>query len=243
MPRQVLRSPRHRRRSDYTRYYPATMNSAAEAALALEAAAAAGLQASVAPRPAFTSEDFAFLLRERPGAYLWLGQGRAAPGDGRRTPAAPSLLRLQRRRTALRRALVLRRRRTCAGALLPLPTTTMSITVLHQTATLTGLQEQGTPAQPKSAPPCRLSGIDVELEGAGDNGCGMWECTPGRFERQLAQAEVMHIVCGRGAFTPTSGEPIEFRTGDTLFFPASTIGEWRIGETLRKVFVVMAVHS
>jgi amidohydrolase len=59
----------------YHRYYPATMNSEAEARLALQAAAEAGLQASVAPRPAFTSEDFAFLLRERPGAYLWLGQG------------------------------------------------------------------------------------------------------------------------------------------------------------------------
>lgn len=64
----------------YKRYYPATINSAAEAALALQAAAAAGLEASVAPRAAFTSEDFAFLLRERPGAYLWLGQGRADPG-------------------------------------------------------------------------------------------------------------------------------------------------------------------
>jgi len=71
---------------NYTRYYPATVNSDAEARLALDAAAAAGLQASVAPRPAFTSEDFAFLLRERPGAYLWLGQGRAAPGDGGERP-------------------------------------------------------------------------------------------------------------------------------------------------------------
>jgi len=59
----------------YDRYYPATVNSEAEAELALRAAEAVGLQASVAPRPAFTSEDFAFLLRERPGAYLWLGQG------------------------------------------------------------------------------------------------------------------------------------------------------------------------
>jgi hippurate hydrolase len=64
----------------YLRYYPATVNTAAEAALALRAATAAGLQASEAPCPAFTSEDFAFLLRERPGAYLWLGQGRAQPG-------------------------------------------------------------------------------------------------------------------------------------------------------------------
>ena len=59
----------------YHRYYPATVNSAAEAQLALRAAELAGLEASVAPRPAFTSEDFAFMVRERPGAYLWLGQG------------------------------------------------------------------------------------------------------------------------------------------------------------------------
>ena len=59
----------------YTRYYPATINSAAEAALALRAAAAAGLDAAIAPDPAFTSEDFAFMLQARPGAYLWLGQG------------------------------------------------------------------------------------------------------------------------------------------------------------------------
>jgi len=59
----------------YHRYYPATVNSEAEAQLALRAAELAGLKAGVAPRPAFTSEDFAFMLRERPGAYLWLGQG------------------------------------------------------------------------------------------------------------------------------------------------------------------------
>jgi hippurate hydrolase len=70
----------------YHRYYPATVNTPAEAQLALRAASAAGLQASVAPRPAFTSEDFAFLLHERPGAYLWLGQGRATPGEGGERP-------------------------------------------------------------------------------------------------------------------------------------------------------------
>ena len=69
----------------YIRYYPATLNSPAEAALALAAAADAGLDAAVAERPAFTSEDFAFLLQQRPGAYLWLGQARAEPGpDGER---------------------------------------------------------------------------------------------------------------------------------------------------------------
>lgn len=70
---------------NYQRYYPATINTAAEVALALEAAQAAGLQALVAPRAAFTSEDFAFMLQRKPGAYLWLGQGSANPGpDGER---------------------------------------------------------------------------------------------------------------------------------------------------------------
>ena len=71
---------------EYVRYYPATINSAAEAEIALAAARAVGLQADVAPHPAFTSEDFAFMLQRRPGAYLWLGQGRADPGpDGERS--------------------------------------------------------------------------------------------------------------------------------------------------------------
>jgi amidohydrolase len=70
---------------DYLRYYPATINSAREADIALAAATAAGLDAAPAPAPAFTSEDFAFMLQARPGAYLWLGQARANPGaDGER---------------------------------------------------------------------------------------------------------------------------------------------------------------
>jgi len=68
---------------DYRRYYPATINTPAEARLALDAAQAIGLEAAEAPRAAFTSEDFAFMLQRKPGAYLWLGQGRAGAGpDG-----------------------------------------------------------------------------------------------------------------------------------------------------------------
>ncbi len=71
---------------EYLRYYPATVNTQREAALALQAAERAGLRASAAPAPAFTSEDFAFMLQARPGAYLWLGQGAQAG-----QPPTPSL--------------------------------------------------------------------------------------------------------------------------------------------------------
>ena len=59
---------------DYDRYYPATINDADAATRALAAAAAVCDDVSMSPTPAFTSEDFAFMLNERPGAYLWLGQ-------------------------------------------------------------------------------------------------------------------------------------------------------------------------
>ena len=83
--RQVAQGVAHASGTDidvsYVRYYPATINTAAEVECALHAAASVGLRTAVAQRPAFTAEDFAFMLRERPGAYLWLGQGRGASGD------------------------------------------------------------------------------------------------------------------------------------------------------------------
>ncbi|MEH3101030.1 M20 aminoacylase family protein [Sphingomonas adhaesiva] len=61
---------------DYDRYYPATINHADAAAEAMAAAATVG-EAQLAPEPAFTSEDFSFMLQACPGAYVWLGQARA----------------------------------------------------------------------------------------------------------------------------------------------------------------------
>ncbi|MBV1787354.1 amidohydrolase [Marinobacterium sp. D7] len=60
---------------NYTRYYPATINNADAAEEAL-AAAAGFARAELAPQPAFTSEDFGFMLQAVEGAYIWLGQGR-----------------------------------------------------------------------------------------------------------------------------------------------------------------------
>ena len=60
---------------EYDRYYPATINDADAAHEALAAAATVG-DAQLAPEPAFTSEDFAFMLQACKGAYIWLGQAR-----------------------------------------------------------------------------------------------------------------------------------------------------------------------
>ncbi len=57
--------------------YPVTYNSDKETALALQAAIAVAGESSVHtnPTPCMGSEDFAFMLQEKPGCYLWIGNG------------------------------------------------------------------------------------------------------------------------------------------------------------------------
>ncbi|MFM0342018.1 M20 aminoacylase family protein [Paraburkholderia fungorum] len=69
---------------DYRYAYPATINTVAQADLAA-AAAEATVGASSVRRgcvPSMASEDFAFMLHAKPGAYIWMGVDEA-------TPAAP----------------------------------------------------------------------------------------------------------------------------------------------------------
>jgi hippurate hydrolase len=62
---------------EYVRYYPATINDADCARHVLDASRALFGSALTLDAPAATSEDFAFMLRKVPGAYVWLGQGSA----------------------------------------------------------------------------------------------------------------------------------------------------------------------
>lgn len=65
----------------YHRTYPPTVNTAAEAEIAARAAAAVVGAKNVHRDlpPTMGGEDFAFMLQEKPGCYLWLGNG---PGEG-----------------------------------------------------------------------------------------------------------------------------------------------------------------
>ena len=60
---------------------PVTVNSPAERDLAADAVLAAGLPLRRDMAPAMTGEDFAWYLVQRPGAFVWIGNGPA--GDGR----------------------------------------------------------------------------------------------------------------------------------------------------------------
>ena len=68
--------------------YPATVNAAREAALGAEVAAEIVGEDKVdrAPTPCMGSEDFAFMLRQRPGSYIWMGTGGGGPNHQLHSP-------------------------------------------------------------------------------------------------------------------------------------------------------------
>ena len=57
--------------------YPVTHNSDAETTIAIEVAQAlVGIDnVNLSPQPSMGSEDFSFMLQEKPGCYVWLGNG------------------------------------------------------------------------------------------------------------------------------------------------------------------------
>lgn len=66
---------------DYDRRYPPTINNAEEAAFTAEVMKnlVGDPNVFLDKPPKMASEDFAFMLNERPGAYVWIGNG---PGEG-----------------------------------------------------------------------------------------------------------------------------------------------------------------
>lgn len=72
----------------YERRYPSTVNEAAATELARRAAAGvvgeSGLDLD--PMPSMGAEDFAFMLQQRPGCYVWVGAGSSDGGRNLHSP-------------------------------------------------------------------------------------------------------------------------------------------------------------
>lgn len=68
---------------------------------------------------------------------------------------------------------------------------------------------------------------------------GVWECSPGRWRRQIMQAEFCHFIQGRCRFIPDQGTAIDIAAGDALYFPANSSGVWEVLETVRKSYVLL----
>lgn len=113
----------------------------------------------------------------------------------------------------------------------------MSITQFKNTASLQ-LDESNPVAVPLGTPVAIASTTSVERDDGVET--GVWQCTPGRWRRQIVAQEFCHFISGRCTFTPDDGgETLHIQGGDALMLSANSLGIWDIQETVRKTYVLI----
>jgi uncharacterized cupin superfamily protein len=113
------------------------------------------------------------------------------------------------------------------------------IKLLKNAAGIAGanLADWGPVAEPLGPVVAKLRGQSLTAEGEPD--AGIWECSPGRWRRQIKKAEFTYFIAGRCTFTADDGQKIEISAGDTLYWPANSMGIWDVHETVRKAFILL----
>jgi uncharacterized protein len=113
----------------------------------------------------------------------------------------------------------------------------VKLTLIKGVATIPAerLADQGPVVEPVGAPVARIRSR-ADHEGPD---IGVWECTPGKWRRQVKSGEFSHFVAGRCVFHADSGEHLAIEAGDAVIFPPNTTGTWEILETVRKVYVIL----
>jgi uncharacterized cupin superfamily protein len=101
------------------------------------------------------------------------------------------------------------------------------------------LDELGPVKEPLSWPPSELIGRKIHVGRPGVRMMGVWECSPGRWQRTIMQEEFAHFIEGSARFIPDNGEPIDIKAGDTIWFPPRSRGVWEITEKVRKVYIIL----
>ncbi|MDY0885861.1 cupin domain-containing protein [Dongia soli] len=101
------------------------------------------------------------------------------------------------------------------------------------------LEDWGAVGKPIGDVVSKLRGVTATDTKGGEPDVGIWECTPGKWHRQITKAEFAHFLSGRCTFTAESGQHIEIKAGDSLYFPANSMGVWEIQETVRKVYIII----
>jgi len=100
------------------------------------------------------------------------------------------------------------------------------------------LEDWGKVAEPLGEPVAQLRGVSPTEKGK-EPDFGIWECSPGKWNRQIRKAEFAHFISGRATFHASNGQVIEINAGDALYFPAESLGVWEIHETVRKTYILL----
>lgn len=99
------------------------------------------------------------------------------------------------------------------------------------------LEDWGAVAEPIGQPVARLRGVSIPNEEPALE-AGVWECTPGKWVRQVLDPEFTTFLKGSATFHPEGGTPFRIQAGDVIYWPANSKGVWEIHETLRKAYVI-----
>jgi uncharacterized cupin superfamily protein len=81
--------------------------------------------------------------------------------------------------------------------------------------------------------------IPTMIEGtSGESECGIWICTPGKWECHVTRDEFCHFLEGRSTYVHESGDVIEITPDTAAFFPKDWKGVCTVHETIKKVYMI-----
>ncbi len=72
------------------------------------------------------------------------------------------------------------------------------------------------------------------LEAVGARNWPIWERDMSEFPWTYDQPETCYLITGTVTVTPENGEPVTFRGGDLVQFPAGMSCTWKIDEYVKK---------
>lgn len=72
----------------------------------------------------------------------------------------------------------------------------------------------------------------------GRSECGIWRCTPGRWNCHVTRDEYCHFLAGRSTYIHEDGEIIEIAPDTVAFFPQDWKGVCTVHQTVTKVYMI-----
>lgn len=67
---------------------------------------------------------------------------------------------------------------------------------------------------------------------------GIWESTPGKWQVEYSEHELVHLLEGRVVLTDAQGRAERFGPGDVFVIPAGYRGTWETVERVRKLYAI-----
>jgi uncharacterized cupin superfamily protein len=84
----------------------------------------------------------------------------------------------------------------------------------------------------------RTSGKLLYKGPQGRSECGIWRCTPGRWNCHVTRDEYCHFLAGRSTYVHEDGEVIEIAPDTVAFFPQDWKGVCTVHQTVTKVYMI-----